>query len=170
MKEITSEFTLVEILVSLSVLGVLVSVGVPPLLSFMEDAQLNGDTNDMYYSLFLARSEAVTRNSTVSLCKINPNSPDNCANSESWQSGWIAFVDPDADGVRDAGETILNVYAGMKINSAVSSADFANFISYLPSGSTNTNGTINICINSNVAQDIFINATGHPRVSDSVCP
>lgn len=146
------------------------NVGVPLLLTFMEGVQLDGDANDMFSSLFLARSEAVTRNTTVSLCKINPNSPDNCDNSEGWQSGWITFVDSDSDGVRDAGETVLNSYTGMNTNSIVSSTNFANFISYLPSGSSNTNGTINICVNSNIAQNIFINATGRPRISDSSCP
>lgn len=170
MKQMTSGFTLIEVLISLSVVGIMMNVGVPLLLTFMEGVQLDGDANDMFSSLFLARSEAVTRNTTVSLCKINPNSPDNCDNSEGWQSGWITFVDSDSDGVRDAGETVLNSYTGMNTNSIVSSTNFANFISYLPSGSSNTNGTINICVNSNIAQNIFINATGRPRISDSSCP
>lgn len=170
MKANTWGFTLVEMLASLSVVGVMMSVGVPLLLTFMEDAQLNGDTNDMFSSLFYARSEAVTRNTTVSLCKINPNSPDDCNNTESWQSGWIAFEDLDSDGVRDTGETVIDAYTGMNTNSVVSSTNFANSISYLPSGSSTTNGTINICVNNNVAQDIFVNATGRPRVSDSICP
>lgn len=170
MKEITSGFTLVEMLIALTVFGIMLSVGAPLLVTFMEDAQLKSDTNDMFASLFFARSEAVTRNTTVSLCKTNQNSPEDCDNSESWQSGWIAFVDADSDGVRDAGETVLNAYTGMKDNSAVSSTNFSNVISFLPSGYTSTNGTINICVNNNTAQDIFINATGRPRVSVSACP
>ncbi len=163
-------FTMVEVLVTLSVLGVMMSVGTPPLRLFLENSQLNSDTNDMFTSLFLARSEAVTRNTTVSLCKIDPNTPDACDSSENWQSGWIAFVDSDSDGTRDAGETILNTYTGMSINSTVASINFANSISYRPSGYTSTNGSINICVNGIVAQDIFINATGRPRVADSSCP
>lgn len=170
MKTTAAGFTLVEMLISLSVIGVMMNVGVPLLLTFMEEVQLKGDTNDMFFSLILARSEAVTRNATVSLCKTNPNLPDDCDNSESWESGWIAFVDLDSDGVRDGGETIFNSYTGMNTNSAVSSTSFANSISYLPSGSSNTNGIITICVNNNVAQNIFVNATGRPRVSDSSCP
>ena len=170
MKEITSGFTFVEVLITLTVFGIMLSVGVPLLLTFVEDAQLKSDTNDMFASLFIARSEAVTRNTTVSLCKTSQNAPEDCDSSESWQSGWIAFVDRDSDGVRDAGETVLNVYTGMKENSAVSSTNFGNSISYLPSGYTSTNGSINICVNNNIAQDIFINATGRPRVSVSACP
>lgn len=170
MKETAAGFTLVELLISLSVIGIMMSVGVPLLLTFMEEVQLKSDTNDMFFSLILARSEAVTRNATVSLCKINPNSPESCDNSKSWESGWIAFVDLDSDGVRDGGEIIFNSYTGMNTNSAVSSTNFSNSISYLPSGSSNTNGTITICVNNNVAKNIFVNATGRPRVSGSSCP
>lgn len=163
-------FTIAEVLITLAVLGVTISLGLPSFSIFLESNQLRSNTDDMYSSLFMARSEAVTRNTTVSLCKINLSSADSCNNSENWQSGWIAFVDLNADGVRDNGETILDTYTGMSANSSVSSTNFANFISFQPSGYTNSSGTINICVNSNSAQDIFINATGRSRIAEASCP
>ena len=169
MKAKSTGFTLTEALITLAVVGVLIRVALPSLTDFLEDMQLSSNTNDLFSSLFLARSEAVKRNATVSLCKIDPNSPASCDNSDTWQSGWIAFVDLDSDGIRDTGETILETYTGMNSNTAVSSTGFSNFISYQPSGATNTVGSINVCVNNTIAQDIIINATGRPRIADSTC-
>jgi len=163
-------FTIVEVLITLVIVGVMLVVAIPPMVDFLEDMQMSSDTNDLLSSLLMARSEAVTRNSTVSLCKIDPNSPTACDNSESWQSGWIAFEDLDADGVRDGGEEILETYLGMGESTSVTSTGFANYLSYRPSGATNTNGNLTICVNSTIAQDIVINATGRPRIAESSCP
>lgn len=170
MKTKLAGFTIAEALITLAVLGVTINLGLPSLTSFVEDSQLSGNTTDFFTSLSLARGEAVTRNSTISICKSDANSNSSCDNSRAWQSGWITFEDIDSDGVRDAGEVILDTYTGMNVSTVVSSMNFPNFISFRPSGSAHTSGTINICVNRNVAQDIFINATGRSRVTGSTCP
>lgn len=170
MKFKATGLTLVEALVTLAVAGVLLLVGLPSLTVFLENSQLNSDTNDLFMSLMLTRSEAVTRNTQVAMCKIDPADTTTCDNTESWQSGWINFVDTDGDGTRDADEVIIGTYLGMNDNSVVTAAGFANSITYLPSGSSNTNGSFNVCVSGNLAQDVFINATGRPRIADGVCP
>ncbi len=166
----SSGLTMTEALVTLAVAGVLLSIGLPSLTDFLEQSQLSSDANDLFASLMLTRSEAVTRNSVASMCKIDPASPETCDNSESWASGWISFVDDDGDGVRDAGELIVSTFTGMNSNTAVTPTNFTNSVSYLPSGSSTTNGRFNICVAGSIASDIFVNATGRPRVADSACP
>ena len=163
-------FTMTEALVTLAVAGVLLMVGLPSLTEFLENNQLNSDTNSLFASLMLARSEAVTRNETVTVCKIDPDSPDACDNSESWQSGWIVFIDSDADAVRDGGEEIVNTFLGMGENTVVTPTNFTNSISYLPAGRSTSAGSFNICVSGTIASDIFINATGRPRTADGACP
>ncbi|MEX0618382.1 MAG: GspH/FimT family pseudopilin [Pseudohongiellaceae bacterium] len=162
--------TLIEALIVIAVMAVLIYVALPGLGAFVDNQRVSSDTNDLFTSLLLARGEAVTRNSAVSLCKIDPDSPTDCANTRPWQSGWIAFVDQDSDGDRDAGDTILETYTGMGSNTVVTAAGFANFVSYRPSGSTNTGGSYTVCVNSSVARNIIINATGRPRIAETVCP
>lgn len=163
-------FTMTEVLVTLAIASVLLLVGLPSLTEFLDNSRLSSDTNSLFASLMLARSEAVTRNETVSLCKIDPDAPTTCDNGESWQSGWIAFVDTDADGIRDAGEDIVNTFLGMGENTVVTPTNFTNFISYLPAGRSTGSGSFNICVSGTVASDIFINATGRPRAGDGACP
>ena len=162
--------TVIEILVVLAIVGVLITLGLPALSDLVEDQQLTSDSNDLFSSLFAARSEAVTRNEVVSICKIVAAAPTACAAGARWQDGWITFVDNDIDGVADAGEEILGTYTGMGTTTSVTSAAFPDFISYSPSGSSNNNGTFNICVSGNSARDIFINATGRPRIADGSCP
>lgn len=159
-----------EALVVLAVVGTLAAVAIPSMTAFLDNGQLSADTNDLFSSLLLTRSEAVTRSGRVTLCKIDPADLTACAAGSTWQAGWLAFVDEDADGVVDGGETIVNTYTGMGANTVVTSAAFPNAISYFPSGSSNSNGSFIICVNNSVAREIFINATGRPRVADSACP
>lgn len=161
--------TIIEVLVTLAVVGVLLSVAMPSLSGFAENGQVSSDTSNLFNSLQFARSQSATRNSRISLCKIDPAAPTVCANSESWESGWIVFEDTDQDDVRDAGEEIFTTSMGMSPNTVVSTTDFATVISFLPSGSVANNGTLTICVNGNVANTISINATGRPRTFESSC-
>ena len=150
---------MVEILVTLSITAVLASVSLPPLTNLIESSQADSEAADFFTSLLLARSDSATRNSMVTLCKIDPTVPMSCDNTENWQSGWISFEDTDADGVRDTGEEVINTFTGMRGNASVTTVNYTNVISFLPSGGITTNGSINICVNGNFANTIFINAT-----------
>jgi type IV fimbrial biogenesis protein FimT len=163
-------FTMVELMVTVAVVGIMMYIAVPSLTAFLQDSQLSSDTNDLVASLLLARSESVTRNNTVSICKIDPADLDSCDNSESWQSGWIVFEDLDNDGARDGDEDIIDTYTGMNTNTVVAATNFTNFLTYRPSGATNTQGQFNLCVSSSVAQNIIVNATGRPRIAAGVCP
>ena len=169
MKNSQSGMTMVETLIALSIVGVMTSVSVPPMSNFVEASRADSDTVNLFTSLLLARSESVRRNSMVSLCKIDPVAPTFCDNSKGWPAGWIAIVDDDADGVRDAGEEILETSTGMSAQTMVAATNYANSISYLPSGGISSNGSFNICVNGNVANAIVINATGRPRITESAC-
>ena len=162
--------TMVEILITLSITAVMASVALPPLTNFVEGSQANSEATNLLTSLLLARSDSATRNNMVTLCKIDPAAPTSCDNTVSWQSGWISFEDIDADGFRDVGEEIINTFTGMSENASVTTVNYSNVISYLPSGGITTNGSINICVSGNFSNTIFINATGRPRLAASVCP
>lgn len=170
MSRSNSGFTMVELMVTLAVVGIMMYVAVPSLTSFLQDRQLSSDTNDLVASLLLARSESVTRNNTVSLCKISLDDLEACNNDEAWQTGWIVFEDIDNDGVRDDGEDILDTYTGMSTNTVVTATNFTNFLTYRPSGATNSQGQFTLCVSSTIAQNIVVNATGRPRIADGDCP
>ncbi len=165
-------FTLTEVLITIGIIGLMVAMGAPALSDLMDSQRLDSRSNDLLSSLLLARSEAVTRNTPVALCPIDPGAPEDCDADAGWQSGWIAFEDDATAGVtggRDASESILETYTGMGGQMAVVSASYGDYIRYLPSGAASDTGTFNICVANTTAMEIVVNATGHPRLTDAEC-
>lgn len=78
-----SGFTLVELMITLLLVGVLATLGVPSYRSFVINQQLSAASTDFLVSLLQARSEAVRQGKIVS---IFPN------NGSSWASGWYLSV------------------------------------------------------------------------------
>jgi type IV fimbrial biogenesis protein FimT len=83
-------FTLMELVLSVLILGLLLGVGVPTFLEATLGSRLGSAANNLVVSLYLARSEAIKRNTPVRVC---PSTDGNtCASSSSWQAGWIVMA------------------------------------------------------------------------------
>jgi type IV fimbrial biogenesis protein FimT len=104
-------FTLIEVLVTLTVMAVLLAVVVPSFQSAFLSNRLASYANSWMASAQVARAEAIKRNKQVVLCRSEDG--DTCTASGSWQKGWIVCVDdgavdpPVADGTCASGETKL---------------------------------------------------------------
>jgi type IV fimbrial biogenesis protein FimT len=92
-----SGFTLIELVITLAVVGILLAVGVPSLKTFMQSNQLVASTNELISALHVARSEAIKLNTRVSICDSSDGM--NCGGTGDWSNGWIVFID--ADGALD---------------------------------------------------------------------
>lgn len=142
-------FTLVELMVTVSVLGILLAVAIPGMQAFVVRNRLAATNNDLMTALNIARSEAIKRATPVSVCKTNDNGTT-CAGT--WSDGWMVFVNTDNDSpaVKDnAAETLLRVFpalpAGYTLNAT---ANFTNNVTYERSGAANNIGTFAVCNNS----------------------
>ncbi len=83
-------FTLIELMVTVSVIAILAGIGVPAFLDTILAAKLNSYANSFVASTALARSEAIKRNATVTLCASANGTA--CASSGGWQQGWIVLA------------------------------------------------------------------------------
>ncbi len=90
-----SGFTLTELMITLAIVGILLTVGVPSLKTFMQGNQLIASTNELVSALHIARSEAIKLNSRVSIC--DSSDGKTCALTGDWSNGWIVFVDFDGN-------------------------------------------------------------------------
>jgi len=93
--------TLIELLVTLSVVAIIVAVGVPALRDFFAMNRMSAAVNDLVTSLHLTRSEAIKREASTILCpsadwdSANPT----CTAEGSLADGWIVVVDPDNNAI-----------------------------------------------------------------------
>jgi type IV fimbrial biogenesis protein FimT len=99
-------FTLTELMITLTVIGILVAAGLPSLANLVRDQRIKTATSDVFVSLIYARSEAIKRNDRVVVCAAN-STIDGCANSTNWAAGWIVFLDTDANGFPSTAADIL---------------------------------------------------------------
>ncbi|NCA72794.1 MAG: prepilin-type N-terminal cleavage/methylation domain-containing protein [Sphingobacteriia bacterium] len=83
----TSGFTLVELMVTLTLLVILVAIGVPSFRTYTANSATTDAANLMLGAISQARHEAVTRGLAVCLCQSDDGS--SCGDSTAWESGWI---------------------------------------------------------------------------------
>lgn len=100
-------FTLIELMVTLAIAAILLTIAVPNFTAFVQNNRLVGQTNDLVTMLTLARSEAIRRNGPVTVCARGSDTA--CAGGSNWDGGFLVFADANADGAVDAGEEILRV-------------------------------------------------------------
>ncbi len=166
-----SGFTLIELIVTIAVAGILLAIASPQLNAVVTGNRSTAEVNNFVSALNLARGEAVTRGSTVTLCQSSDGAA--CSAEKAWEKGWIVFTDPDGDGTVDAGEQVLRVYAALGGNVTLrADANFEDFLSYQALGASIGNGgagsgAFRLCDSRGAAKayTIAVNNTG--RVNSS---
>ncbi len=96
-------FTLIEMMVTLVVAAILLTVAGPAFRDLILNNRLVAASNSIAGSLNAARTEAIAQQRTVTVC----SSANGTACGGTWSDGWITFVDMDANGTVDAGDTVL---------------------------------------------------------------
>lgn len=91
-------FTLIELMVTLSIAAVLMMVAVPNFTAFQRNSELTSVANNIVGAMNTARTEAMKRNTNA---LVAPTTGTN------WADGWQVFVDVNRNGTFDAGTDIL---------------------------------------------------------------
>lgn len=94
-------FTLIELMVVISVAAIMAMIGVPALQGTLNDFRQRGAAALLVSDLNLARAEAIKRNSRVLMCVRN-TAGTGCGTSTNWLTGWVICTDSDASGGCDS--------------------------------------------------------------------
>ena len=103
--------TLVELMITLAVAIALMSVGIPLFQSLTANNRAVTQTNAMVTALNLARSEAIKRATTVTVCPVSDatSATPQCIGSTNWANGWLVFVDGNTLGTVDGSGATADV-------------------------------------------------------------
>jgi type IV fimbrial biogenesis protein FimT len=167
--------TLVELVVTLSIIAILAVVVAPTFKITVINNRMISHTNKFLTALSRARSEAVKRKHRVVLCKSNDGK--NCTTNGDWSQGWIIFADENNDAKSNSGELILSVYDKLDGgDTLVGNNPVKNYISYAPDGVTRyasgafQAGTLSFGLcNGRYKNTIIINAAGRVRKAKISC-
>jgi len=161
-------FSIIELMVTLAVMSILLTVGVPSVRTIILNDRLAAATNNFVSSLNLARSEAVQQGVAAGIC--SSNNQTSCTAS-TWNSGWIIWVDADNDGVLDSPGEVMRVAEPLKGSIAVTAANTA--LLFNATGFSTTPGTLKICDSrtGNLGKQIQILTGGSVSLTTQVaCP
>lgn len=153
-------FTLVELLITVVLFAVLVTVAVPSFRDYTLQSRVKTGAQELFTALLYARSEAVKRNDDV---YIYPNG----GTSGDWQDGWVVTTDQAKDyGACQADQTnclrIQEPLAGISITTGAAS------VTYGGTGRVATTASFAVCDSDASAtvrkRQVSIDLTGRPGI------
>ncbi len=140
-------FTLVELLVTMTVMAVLLAVAVPSFNSFIVGQKVKTASYDLTVAMVMARSEAVKRNTDVVVA------PDT---ANTWTSGWTVKV----------GTTTLQqqqAITGVTITKGPAT------VTYKPTGRPSASSNFEIA-GTTAVKCIKVDTSGIPSTTSAACP
>ena len=155
-------FTLLELMITISIAGILIGIGIPSFSNMMAESRISAQYNTLVGSLYHARSEAIKGAADVTVCPKNAIDATVCGNSNDWVNGWIVFIDSNnvpneaVAIIENAGNDIISVAPALKgtntlrsfgsPSNTVQNVGNVNYVRYLQNGSSSlTTGSILIC-------------------------
>jgi len=164
-------FSLMELMITLGVAGVLLAVAFPNFTQMIQGQRLKTQTNDTLAAIIYAKSEALKRRSTVTVCAMKTNVDNQCGSSVSeWANGWIVFNDVNGDGVVSIDDEVLRSRGDYKKLKSVGS--ITGFV-FDGEGIADTSGDIEFCYDKaagNKMRRISMTPAGNPAItSHPVC-
>lgn len=130
-------------MVTVAVLAIIASIAVPAMQALIAANRLSAASTELVTALQLARSEAIRRNATVTVCGSDDGT--DCASTTTW-SRWIVTGRDNAGGnievIRDSA-----VAGGMQVDGPAAG------IRFRPTGMLDAQATITVCLPVDVLSD-----------------
>lgn len=155
-------FTMIELVVTLTIGSILVAIGIPSMSTFIQDQRLTSQANSLVLSLNFARSEAVKRDvaTGISICA---SSDGLTCNSANWAAGWIV-----ADVTNNSG-TLQGVQANGTTTTISGPASPPGLV-FRPSGMTGQAATFRVCDSRGASKAHSVDVSASGRIVASTTP
>jgi len=164
----TRGFTLVELLITIAIVAILMSAGMPAFSDFIRDNRLQSAAAGFLADLAAARAEAARTYQTVAVC---PSTAGTSCDGADWNVGRIVYVDANGNGNADADEIIRWSPPSASGPNAAASG-FGTLVAFRPTGAAVTAGAIDLCDERSGAygRRVDVSAAGRVGIRQANCP
>ena len=129
----SSGFTLIELMVTLAMAAIIVTLAAPNLRGLVQSNRAASASNSFVTALNLARTAAVQRSIAVSICPRSSPTSSTCGGSGAWANGWIVFQD--ATGGGSVGSSpIIRVFSKLDSSGTLTISGGDSFLTFDPTG------------------------------------
>ncbi|MFZ7097000.1 GspH/FimT family pseudopilin [Luteimonas dalianensis] len=157
-------YSLVELLVTTTILTLLLAVASPMMSSLLRNSQLQSTIHTVASGLAVTRMAAIHRGHPVTMCPSADGSL--CSGSNDWSSGWIVYLDRQRTTQPASMADILEVSTGVPDRFSLTSNTGRTRIRYQPTGwSAGSNLTLTLCAREGTpGARVIVNNAGRARV------
>ncbi|MBU6485662.1 MAG: GspH/FimT family pseudopilin [Betaproteobacteria bacterium] len=169
--------TLIELLVALTIVGVLLSSSLPDWGAFLAERGQRDRADALMQTLLQARSEAIKRGSRVDVC---PAAGGGCAKAPAgWEAGWIIVAGRAGDGAQGVPQAVIAREAAAPAGVTIrGNRPVADYVSYTSLGQARRidgglqMGTFTVCRPGLSARKVVLASSGRVRIGESTeaCP
>lgn len=157
----TRGFTLIELMVTIAILAILLSIAVPGFQAFVQNSRATTLANQLTTAINLARSEAIRRGAVVSVC------------SDNWANGWRVELGTDCNA---AGDDMLRVWDAPPPRSVIDAGGESS-VGFEATGARENLGGGEVAFNVHVencsgprARILRVSPSGRVAVERTACP
>jgi len=166
-KGLQQGFTLIEVLITIAIAAILLSIVVPSFTSLIESSKARTTREKLVSSIYAAKQQSQSERINVYLCSTSNGT--SCLDTTSWGSDWLIYEDNDISGDLSNNDTIIT-NGSSKTSLIISST---NQVKFTPTGHSSAN-TFQVCNNTDksVVYEVELNRMGHVSYPDAsgVCP
>lgn len=127
-------FTLYEVLTTMLIVGVVLSLGIPNMQSFRQNSRMTAAANDLHSSFHLARSEAARAKAPITICASADSMAALPTCAGGLGAGWIVFEDTDGDITVDADEPVLRRFPPVENGIVINTNGPDDYFSFASTG------------------------------------
>ena len=163
-------FTLIELMITLGIAAILLTVAVPGFNTTIKNNRLITQTNLLVSSIGLARSEAVKHGRTATVCVNSAQPAVQCTAETNWELGWMVWVDLNTNNQPDPGEERRFIQAFPQSTTLTSAVSRLNFTAQGAAANDATSGaTLDLCDNrtGETGRQIGISPTGRTKTDSN---
>lgn len=161
-------YTLIELLVTLAILGIIFAIAIPSYGSVMARANMGAAESAIFTSIYNAANFSFIGGTRAVLC---PSADGiSCENSFDWSRGWLVFEDKNANRERDANDRKLASFDDISPELHILTSEGRTRIAFQTGGGNfGSNAHFKLCDERSPqrSRSLFLSNTGRIRVAAS---